>query len=280
MAGLRCVQPHIRAKFFHVFDASMRKRLHDRLLYVVCSQNWESMGPHYWIKQIVELMMATADQVSPITNCTPPSHLPSITAVIAAAEPSERNAFNSLLTSIKEEPTDIYMAGPGHGVGDGVVVDPGAMELAEMTAELAGTVATAVGGGVKRELGHCGDGVPQSAAVSLNHLIASQFKFLESAKDYKTADFLNAMSQLAHMNHTLAEDVWLNFFPRVWRILSDKQRETVGAEIVPFICSGTHCKHISTLTKLSFHVTLHCHFSAILSCEMTVPREMTLSTMT
>ena len=249
MAGLRCVQPHIRAKFFHVFDASMRKRLHDRLLYVVCSQNWESMGPHYWIKQIVELMMATADQVSPITNCTPTSHLPSITAVIAAAEPSERNAFNSLLTSIKEEPTDIYMAGPGHGVGDGVVVDPGAMELAEMTAELAGTVATAVGGGVKRELGHCGDGVPQSAAVSLNHLIASQFKFLESAKDYKTADFLNAMSQLAHMNHTLAEDVWLNFFPRVWRILSDKQRETVGAEIVPFICSGTHCKRISTLTK-------------------------------
>ena len=34
--------------------------------------------------------------------------------------------------------------------------------------------------------------------------------------------------------------MWLNFFPRVWRILSDKQRETLGAEIVPFICSGAH----------------------------------------
>ena len=63
----RCVQPHIRAKFFQVFDTSMRKRLHDRLLYVVCSQNWESMGPHYWIKQIVELMMATADQVGSLS---------------------------------------------------------------------------------------------------------------------------------------------------------------------------------------------------------------------
>ena len=34
--------------------------------------------------------------------------------------------------------------------------------------------------------------------------------------------------------------MWLHFFPRVWRILSDKQRETVGAEMVPFICSGAH----------------------------------------
>ena len=46
LSGLRCVQPHIRAKFFEVFDASMRKKLHDRLMYVVCSQNWEAMGPH------------------------------------------------------------------------------------------------------------------------------------------------------------------------------------------------------------------------------------------
>ena len=32
LAGLRCVQPHIRAKFFEIFDSSMKKRLHDRLL--------------------------------------------------------------------------------------------------------------------------------------------------------------------------------------------------------------------------------------------------------
>ena len=48
------------------------------------------------------------------------------------------------------------------------------------------------------------------------------------------------MSQLAHMDHTLAENVWLNFFPRVWNILSDAQRETLAAELVPFVCSGAH----------------------------------------
>ena len=64
--------------------------------------------------------------------------------------------------------------------------------------------------------------------------------FLESVRDYKTLEFLTAMSQLAHMDHSLAENVWLNFFPRVWSILSDAQRETLAKELVPFVCSGAH----------------------------------------
>ncbi|KAF5288689.1 hypothetical protein FQR65_LT11954 [Abscondita terminalis] len=60
LSGLRCTQPHIRSKFFKVFDSSMRRRLHDRLLYITCSQNWDAIGPHYWIKQCIELLMATA----------------------------------------------------------------------------------------------------------------------------------------------------------------------------------------------------------------------------
>lgn len=59
LSGLRCTQPHIRAKFFKVFDCSMRRRLHDRLLYITCSQNWDAIGPHYWIKQCIELLIAT-----------------------------------------------------------------------------------------------------------------------------------------------------------------------------------------------------------------------------
>lgn len=54
------MQPAIRAKFFEVFDASMKRRLHDRLMYITCSQNWEAMGPHYWIKQCIELLVVTA----------------------------------------------------------------------------------------------------------------------------------------------------------------------------------------------------------------------------
>ena len=100
LAGLRCTQPGIRAKFFEVFDESMERRLPDRLMYIVCSQNWEAMGPHFWIKQCIELLLSTADPSASIHNCTPASHLPAVTNVIALADPSDRNAFN-VLVSIK-----------------------------------------------------------------------------------------------------------------------------------------------------------------------------------
>lgn len=55
LSGLRCSQPMIRAKFFEVFDASMKRRVYERLLYICCSQNWEAMGSHFWIKQCIEV---------------------------------------------------------------------------------------------------------------------------------------------------------------------------------------------------------------------------------
>lgn len=59
LAGLRCPQPLIRAKFFEVYDQSVRRRIFDRLLYIICSQNWEHIGQHFWIKQCLELLLVT-----------------------------------------------------------------------------------------------------------------------------------------------------------------------------------------------------------------------------
>ena len=56
----------------------------------------------------------------------------------------------------------------------------------------------------------------------------------------KTLAFLNATAQLCHMDISLAERLWLELFPRIWSILSDKQRESLAAEVIPFICSGSH----------------------------------------
>ena len=55
LSGMRCTQPLIRAKFFEVFDTSMKRRVYERLLYICCSQNWEAMGSHFWIKQCTEV---------------------------------------------------------------------------------------------------------------------------------------------------------------------------------------------------------------------------------
>ncbi len=63
LAGLRCNQPHIRHKFVEVFDASIRRRLFDRLLYITCSQNWEAMAQHFWIKQCIEVRRSSQRNV-------------------------------------------------------------------------------------------------------------------------------------------------------------------------------------------------------------------------
>lgn len=33
----------------------MKRRVYERLLYICCSQNWEAMGSHFWIKQCIEV---------------------------------------------------------------------------------------------------------------------------------------------------------------------------------------------------------------------------------
>ncbi|VVC99481.1 unnamed protein product [Leptidea sinapis] len=67
LSGLRCPQPLVRAKFFEVFDGSVRRRLYDRLLYVYL--------------------------------------LPNISAVISSADSEERKSF-TILSNVKEEAAD------------------------------------------------------------------------------------------------------------------------------------------------------------------------------
>ncbi|KPJ20771.1 Transformation/transcription domain-associated protein [Papilio xuthus] len=102
LAGLRCPQPHIRAKFFEVFDQSVRRRVFDRLLYIVCTQNWEHIGQHYWIKQCLELLLVTCVSSTQIRLSNSKYLVPSISAVINLADSEDRKSF-VVFNSVKEE---------------------------------------------------------------------------------------------------------------------------------------------------------------------------------
>ena len=109
LSGLRCSQPSIRAKFFEVFDGSMRRRLHDRLLYIVCSHAWDSIGQHYWIKQCIELLILTANSSTQIKNANDTHLLPSISSVINLADSEEKNNF-VIYTSLQNDQLDPFEA--------------------------------------------------------------------------------------------------------------------------------------------------------------------------
>ncbi|KAK6328297.1 hypothetical protein J4Q44_G00002750, partial [Coregonus suidteri] len=62
LSELRCAQPLIRAKFCEVFDLSMKRHVYERLLYICCSENWEAMSSHFWIKQCIESLSLSVSQ--------------------------------------------------------------------------------------------------------------------------------------------------------------------------------------------------------------------------
>lgn len=206
LSGLRCNQPHIRAKFFKVFDESMRRRLHDRLLYITCSQNWDAIGPHYWIKQCIELLLVTASEGMPIQMSHESSILPNITAVINSIDSKDKKKF----LVVKQEDHDTYET-------DEIREEVLDMDLSNVDSN----------NSLEEKL------INRSETIS--KLITKHYEFIEVSKNVTTDQFLIAAAQLCHMDTALAEQVWLQLFPKLWNILDEQQR-SVSTTHNPYNC--------------------------------------------
>lgn len=224
LAGLRCNQPLIRAKFFEIFDGSMRRRLHDRLLYVIIQQAWDSIGNHYWIKQCIELLILTANPSKEIQNSFEQHVIPSISSVINSADSEEKKNF-VVYTPIEDVATT---AAPG---SEAPIDSEKEEEFDDMMNASVESTAS------RREDSE--RTVPNRTAA-LRKLIAQQAEFLESNRKVRTEQLLVSTAQLCHMDTDLAEKVWLDVFPRIWSILDEDQQQAIVRDLVPFLSSGTH----------------------------------------
>ncbi|XP_031698815.1 transformation/transcription domain-associated protein [Anarrhichthys ocellatus] len=218
LSGLRCSQPLIRAKFFEVFDSSMKRRVYERLLYICCSQNWEAMGSHFWIKQCIELLLAVCERNTIIGTSCQGSMLPSITNVINLADSHDRAAF-AMATHVKQEPRESQTSETKE-------------EDVEIDIELAPGDQTAIPKTKEQ--------AERDAGNQLHMLTNRHDKFLDSLREVKTGALLNALVQLCHISTPLAERTWVQLFPRLWKILSDRQQHALSGEMSPFLCSGSH----------------------------------------
>uniref|UniRef100_A0A8C5E214 Transformation/transcription domain-associated protein n=1 Tax=Gouania willdenowi TaxID=441366 RepID=A0A8C5E214_GOUWI len=218
LSGLRCSQPLIRAKFFEVFDASMKRRVYERLLYICCSQNWEAMGSHFWIKQCIELLLAVCERNTIIGTSCQGSMLPSITNVINLADSHDRAAF-AMATHVKQEPRERENSETKE-------------EDVEIDIELAPSDQTTI---PKTK-----DQAERDTGNQLHMLTNRHDKFLDSLREVKTGALLNALVQLCHISTPLSERSWVQLFPRLWKILSDRQQHALSGEMSPFLCSGSH----------------------------------------
>lgn len=58
----------------------------------------------------------------------------------------------------------------------------------------------------------------------LQQLVQRQARFLESLREVRTGGFLAATAQLCHLDTALAQHLWVELLPRLWKVLSDKQQ--------------------------------------------------------
>uniref|UniRef100_A0A9J7ZX50 Transformation/transcription domain-associated protein n=1 Tax=Cyprinus carpio carpio TaxID=630221 RepID=A0A9J7ZX50_CYPCA len=244
LSGLRCTQPLIRAKFFEVFDGSMKRRVYERLLYICCSQNWEAMGSHFWIKQCIELLLAVCERNTTIGTSCQGSMLPSITNVINLADSHDRAAF-AMATHIKQEPRERENSETKE-------------EDVEIDIELAP--------GDQTSLPKTKEQGERDAGNQLHMLTNRHDKFLDSLREVKTGALLNALVQLCHISTPLAEKTWVQLFPRLWKILSDRQQHAISGEMGPFLCSGSHQAQRDCQPS-----ALNCFVEAMSQCVSPIP---------
>ncbi|TMW44508.1 hypothetical protein DOY81_004448 [Sarcophaga bullata] len=219
LTGLRSQNPAIRSKFFEIIDASMRRRLHDRLLYIICSQAWDSIGTHYWIKQCIELLVLTANTMTPIQNANEMHKIPSITSIINMADNDEKSQF-VIYTSSQTDCMDMPQGLEDKDEEFDVDVN---LDFVNNRTDQSDS-----------------DRMSPTRKIKICKLIHRQIDFLEINRKIRTDQLLVATSLLCHMDTSLAESVWLAIFPRIWSIFSSDQQHTIVKEVIPFLSSGTN----------------------------------------
>jgi hypothetical protein len=66
MLGLRAKDPEMRKNFFALYHESLGKTLFTRLQYIIQTQEWEALSDVFWIKQGLDLLLATSIEHEPI----------------------------------------------------------------------------------------------------------------------------------------------------------------------------------------------------------------------
>ena len=67
--GMKSEFPHIRQKFFNLYQSNQPANMFDRLINVLVGQNWKNFGHYYWIKHCVQLVLSIVDPTALLETC-------------------------------------------------------------------------------------------------------------------------------------------------------------------------------------------------------------------
>ena len=82
---------------------------------------------------------------------------------------------------------------------------------------------------------------------------------------------LFAICQLCHTNKDLSHKLFLQLFPRLWKLFPERQQSTLAGELGPFLSSGTH-----NIQRDCHPSSIHTFVEALLQCMPAVPLRPTV----
>ncbi|XP_046847243.1 transformation/transcription domain-associated protein-like isoform X2 [Xenia sp. Carnegie-2017] len=259
MSGLKCTQPQIRSRFMEIFDLTVSKKLYERLLYIFCSQNWESMKSHFWIKQCIELLLAAAMCERRLHLSSTFNKLPSLLSILKR---SSKQEAKDLLKALSKENTESK-----ENDSDPAKVEPMAVGSSEeMNMLFVQECSEKIYSLMDDESYLANLAFQNNRDLALKTLLKRHHEFLTEQKNTKSTPFLGALAQLCHRDTSLSHEVWTYLFPELWKLLNEKQQQILAGELSPFMCSGTNCVQLDSHPSV-----VHTMLQAILRCEPMIP---------
>ena len=259
-----------------IFSKSIRKRLYDRLMYIIGTQNWEHMGNHYWIKQCLELLLNIVQTDRKMLCSSTYSRLPSCTSVLRDSsnpegpklvkQSKEEMEANAKIKLEKEEKPDTTITSAPTSVADIKIktepvdtdddVKPVPMETNDnVIVKENMAAASAVNDKYFSLMGDSKEIVDklnshgvsivalaedEDFGATLEKLAEKQGAFLKQFTKCTMGTFVHSVAQLSHRSTILAHKIWVDMFPQLWDLLEERHHQTLSGELGPFLSSGSH----------------------------------------
>ncbi|VDM94952.1 unnamed protein product [Thelazia callipaeda] len=237
----------LRSKFFKLFDRQFPDNVCDRLYCILTSQNWAYMQQTFWIKHCIALLlslirnkhehkMSSKIQQTVLVNCFTLWHTFEKTLdleVFRRDHGGEHDGNNDAVFSSQNVTESKREDFSEHS---------GAQTLSEVNIPV------------------CSSVTAHDLQIAL--IVEQEVQLLEMAGKFQAMEILPSYEELIHNSTELASKIWIQLFPSLWSNMSDFERTSLEAEIMPFLTSGSH------LTQVDLpHSALAVFLEAIYHCQ-------------
>jgi transformation/transcription domain-associated protein len=260
LSGLKCTNPQIRQQFFDIFNANFNcTDLYERLCFIIVTQNWESLGSHFWIKQCIQMTLGACAKANANVVYTDVDASRFYFTNIANAASSVFNSVELFSADSDDTNNEQITLNVDPNLNDNIWNDFKFKSLADLEDSSETTdffrytnkkFMSIYYDNEDSEAMHVdGDENVKTKRDLIQKLCDSEQNLCDFSRKIRNGDLIVPLCQLCHLNNELAHQIWVQIFIQMFNILNQKQQHNLYGELTPFVASGSHC--IQKQTQLS-----------------------------